>query len=234
LNGSQETIEEAISLDTESGDRRQLGYHYATLGDVLEALADLPGARKARAEALKIRTALGEKGELANARVALASSSIEEGRPAEAELEVRAAIIDLNALGLPDDVGAAYFALLRALLASRKIAEAGQSAREASAVVAKSHDRMVQFEFAIAAARVEAKTGDRSVARAALTKTIAETAKDGFLGQQLEARLALAELEVDLSGTPSLGRKHLAAIEKDAAAKGFLLLTGKARSATER
>jgi hypothetical protein len=51
--------------------------------------------------------------------------------------------------------------------------------------------------------------------------------KHGFVPEQLEARLALGEIEMK-SGASDAGRARLAALEKDAQAKGFLLIARKA------
>jgi hypothetical protein len=129
--------------------------------------------------------------------VASAESSIEEGHSEEAVPVARTAIADLKVLGLPDDESAAYVVLVRALLASGKVAEASQTLRDVGEVVAKSHDRAVQFGFAFLQARVTATMGDKNQARGVLAKTVAESTKDGFFGKQLEARLTLAGIEID-------------------------------------
>jgi hypothetical protein len=58
---------------------------------------------------------------------------------------------------------------------------------------------------------------------------LAEAAAYGYVGYQLEARLALAEVEM-IAGTPA-ARAHLEALEKDARSTGFGLIARKAASA---
>ena len=55
----------------------------------------------------------------------------------------------------------------------------------------------------------------------------AEAARFHLAGAELEARLALGEIEVK-SGHTASGQARLLALEKDAGAKGFLLVARKA------
>lgn len=57
-----------------------------------------------------------------------------------------------------------------------------------------------------------------------------EATESGFLEEQLESRLALGQIEMK-SGKTAAGRARLAALEKDAGAKGFLLIARKAAAA---
>jgi hypothetical protein len=59
---------------------------------------------------------------------------------------------------------------------------------------------------------------------------LADAAKQNLTGIQLEARLAQGEVEMK-SGDRTNGRSHLAALKKDATAKGFLLIALKAAAA---
>ena len=54
-----------------------------------------------------------------------------------------------------------------------------------------------------------------------------ESRELGYRGIELDARLALAEIEMK-EGQTAAGRAHLAAIESDANAKGYHLVTRKA------
>jgi hypothetical protein len=60
----------------------------------------------------------------------------------------------------------------------------------------------------------------------------AEAVRLGLGSQQLEARLAEAEVE-KMSNKPAIERAHLSELEKEATAKGFLLIARKANAATE-
>jgi hypothetical protein len=62
-----------------------------------------------------------------------------------------------------------------------------------------------------------------------LISTLAEARKLGYFGIELEARLALGEIEVK-SGVLTRGRAQLQTVERDASQKGFVLLARKAAS----
>ena len=65
-----------------------------------------------------------------------------------------------------------------------------------------------------------------------LHDTIASATKLGFVRYQLEARLALGEIELK-SGKSKAGRVHLAALHRDATARGFLLIAHNAATASK-
>jgi hypothetical protein len=79
----------------------------------------------------------------------------------------------------------------------------------------------------IAAARVLAASGKLPEAERRLHATIAEARQLHTLDRELESRLTLGEVEL-MSGNAAAGRTRLAAVRKEAAAKGFDLLARKA------
>jgi hypothetical protein len=82
----------------------------------------------------------------------------------------------------------------------------------------------------IVSAQVRASLGKPAAARESLKATLAEAKKYGFIRNELEARLALGEIEMT-SGQAVAGLARLEAVEKDAAAKGFGLIARKAAAA---
>ena len=67
-------------------------------------------------------------------------------------------------------------------------------------------------------------------ARQELAVTITKSRELGYQGIELDARLALAEIEMK-AGQVIAGRTHLAAVEADAKAKGYNLIARKAATA---
>lgn len=74
--------------------------------------------------------------------------------------------------------------------------------------------------------------GEKSKALRSLEKAISEARKYGFANYQLEARLAIGEIELK-AGQKAAGRIHLQALERDARAKGFGLIARKAAAAAK-
>jgi hypothetical protein len=94
----------------------------------------------------------------------------------------------------------------------------------------------MRCQAAITAARIEtaeknvAHPADADAARKELTTIITKSRELGYFGIELDARLALAEIEMK-SGQMVAGRAHLITIEADAKAKSYNLIARKAASA---
>jgi hypothetical protein len=97
----------------------------------------------------------------------------------------------------------------------------------------KSQDRTVSFSVRIAFARVRAALGKPAEARTILKTTLAEAMKCGFVNYQMDAGLALGEIEMKF-GKTSTGHARLAILEKEATAKGFLRIARKAHDITQQ
>jgi hypothetical protein len=69
----------------------------------------------------------------------------------------------------------------------------------------------------------------RTTAMAQLASLVSSARKSGYVGEELEARLARAEIEMK-AGKAASARYHLTVIEKEARAKGFGLVAQKANS----
>ena len=79
-------------------------------------------------------------------------------------------------------------------------------------------------------ARVRAANGHPEDAARNLNVVRAEAVRLGLVSQQLEARLVEAEIE---KMSNKRARAHFSELEKEATAKGFLLIARKAEAATE-
>jgi len=97
--------------------------------------------------------------------------------------------------------------------------------QHARSLAARSQDPYVRWRTAIVAARIEtagqnlAHSTAADAARKELTTIVAKSRELGYFGIELDARLALAEIEMK-SGQMVAGRAHLITIEADAKAKG--------------
>ena len=91
-----------------------------------------------------------------------------------------------------------------------------------------SQNRLVRIPVAITSARVRGTGAGIPAAAQSLKASLDEAVSKGLFGLQLEARLALGEVE-KRGPNPAAGRSRLAALEADATAKGFALIARKAR-----
>ncbi len=230
IGPSKQTFEQALAIYRQIGSESgSAGTTYA-LGRVLLAQGDLAAARKAYEDSLAMRAGLGEKLSDTFSRSRLAAVTVEEGRAAEAETPAREAAEEFRKQKMGDSEAFVLDILARALLAQGKVVEARQVIERAVPLAAKSPHTLLPV--AITAARVRGADGKALEAARSLGGLLAEASRAGLVSYQLEIRLALGEIEVK-SGKAVLGRARLEALEKEAAAKGFGLIAGKAAAARQ-
>jgi DNA-binding winged helix-turn-helix (wHTH) protein/TolB-like protein len=210
------------------------GYAMWSLGSLLLQEGDFTRSRKMYEQALALRTSAGEKLTIAETQLALADLSLEEARsPAEQEVVVRQTLEVFQTQKVRDDETQAWCILARALLAQGKAAAAKDAMQHARSLAAKGQNPETRWQTAITAARIE--TAENNVARSAtgiaarkeLVAIITKSREMGYMGIELDARLALAEIEMK-AGQMTAGRAHLTTIEADAKAKGYNLVARKA------
>ena len=163
----------------------------------------------------------------------LASLSIEEERPSEAEVLARKALEEFRAAKISELQISAHAVLAQALLAQGKLKPAGSEIALGKPLAAKTQQRLLRLQFEIAAAEVltaSGKPADFQAATASLKAVIQEAEKKGIRGPLYEARLALGKAEMQ-HGNKEDGRARLADVEKEAGASGFVLIRKKAATA---
>jgi tetratricopeptide (TPR) repeat protein/TolB-like protein len=235
LEAARKKYDEALSIARELGNKSLMAYALYLLGEVYEAQGNLAAARKSDEQALQIRNELGEPRTVAETQLSLARVSLEEKQFADAESLARAAALQLEKMNTLDDASAGYLILARVLAAKDKLADAQAAVDKASALIERGSDTTVRLRVAIESAILRAKSGapaDLSEAEKSIQSALADATKENLTGIQLEARLAMGEVEMK-SGDRSAGRAHLATLQKDAFSKGFLLIARKAAAARQ-
>jgi len=239
LEESKKMYEQALNINRETGHKRGMGYELAGLSETLSAQGDLVTARKKGEEALAIRTEAGEQWTTAASHASLAALSLDEGRPAAAEALARQAADEFGKLKADENVAETYSVLARSLLEQGKITEAQEVIKTAQKLSARSGVIPLHFEVDIAAALGRAAAANRShpgetaAAKRELEAVLGKATRHGYLGYEFQSRLALGEIEMK-SGKTADGRARLQALERDAKAKGFLLIARKAAAMTEQ
>ena len=225
LGGAKQEMKQALQFWQKNGDRSSQAEALSGLGSVLLEEADFSGARKMYEQALAIRKSGGDQLTIAETQLGLAGLSLEEAHsPAEQEASARQVIEVFQKQKARDDEIQAWCILARALLVQGKAAAAADASGHALSLAGKSQAPETRWRTAIAAARVNS-TGP--AARKELDAVVAKSRELGYRGVELDARLALAEIEIR-AGQPAAGRAHLAAIEADAKSKGYNLIARKA------
>lgn len=232
LDAARKNYEEALAIARDMGNKSLIGYALYLLGEDYAYQGNLAAARKNDEQALQIRKELGEPRTLAETQLSLANLSLEENRFADAESLAREASAQLEKLNSVDDVSVGFWILARALAAEGKATDAQATIEKAAAFAQKGSDTSARLRIAIESATLRSNPGvpaDVSESQKSIQSALAEAIKENLTGVQLEARLALGELE--LSTNRTAGRARLAALQRDATSKGFQLIARHAAAA---
>ena len=200
------------------------------LGAADQAAGDLVQARASLGTALGTSVSLGEALQAAAIRLDLARLDLATGRPVEAarrSREVAAWAAPRRAVILESE---ALAVTAEALLRQGDVAGARAAAGQVRARMGRSEDRELRVVLAPALARAETAAGDGPGALRRLRRAVGEAAQLGFVTSGLEARLALAELELR-QGDPVKARSALEAVRRDAEARGLRRLAAAATAA---
>ncbi len=229
LAGAMQRFAESQAVARETDEKPLLPAALVGSGDVFLQQSLLGDVRKAYEQALAIDKELGLKQEASESSLALAGLDIEDGRAPEAVTLIQESLKEFRAAKSSDDEISGGVLLARALLAAGKPSDALKEIESARALAAKTQNRLVRMDFAIAEARVLLGAGKPAEAGKILELVRADAKKLGLVRYELEARLVLAEVEIK-SGNITSGRAQFAALEKDARARGFLLIASKAKA----
>jgi eukaryotic-like serine/threonine-protein kinase len=235
LGEAAKKYQEALTIAREMGNKSLTAYALYLLGEVYAHQGNLAAARKSDEQALQIRNELGEPRTIGETQLSLANLSLEEKQYANAESLARDASAQLEKLNSVDDASVGYYILARVLAAEAKTADAQAAIEKAAALSQKGSDTSARLRIAIESALLRANSGAPagvSEAKKSIQAALDDASKQNLTGIQLEARLAQGEVEMK-SGDRANGRAHLAALQKDATAKGFLLIARKAAAARQ-
>lgn len=222
---------EALDISRRIECRDAMAGALAELGIVLRDEGDLGSGEKNELEGLSILREIGDKEDAAEYEVELAKMYVDQGNLGAAETMARAAS-DFHK-GKSRIAALAQAIRARALLNQGKIEEARDAADLSLAMVGRSSDREAELAVGIIAAGVHAASNPKAESSKAKQdlQELAKTArKIGFVRDELEARLALATLEMK-SGDRAQARTHLQSLEKDARGSAFVLIASEARAA---
>jgi ATP/maltotriose-dependent transcriptional regulator MalT len=225
LESGRTGLEDALKKSQELGLRSDEAICLAALGDIALAEDDLTSAGRRYQGSLEIHTQLGEKGSIAGTQVSLAALALEQNHGAQAESLSRQAAEEFQLEKMPNQEAAARDLLAQALLFQHKLDEA--SAESAAAAALGATDPPTVLSLAITEARVSAAKG-RSAAAVQKLLATAQRAHDlGLVPYQLQARLAIAEIQM-ANGSADQARAGLASLSRDARQLSYQLISRKA------
>jgi serine/threonine protein kinase/tetratricopeptide (TPR) repeat protein len=233
LDHAQDMFEQALVIKRKAQNRHSEAYTLSALGTLFEYRGDLAAAKKNIGDALAIRTQLGEVGGTTSEdKLALATIALEEGQTADALAGAQTAAAEYQAQNASSKEGLARSLAARALLAQGKLQDAQSESKQAESLVAKSDDPTLSLPVHITSARVAAAAGDSTGARKTLDAALASATKVNLVIYQFEARLAIGDLELH-AGQTAAGHDRLSKLEKDATARGYVLIARKAHAANQ-
>jgi eukaryotic-like serine/threonine-protein kinase len=230
LGAAERNFREALAAERKLGDKSDTASILDSLADLLVAQANLQEAEQDYGEALSIQQAMGAKGAVATSRMGLATVALERNDPAQAETAARTSVEVFHSEKDTADEIMARVVLARSLLAQNRLPDAQKEMNSAIALVTDALQGNVRYSALILSERLRATLdGKSNGARAieSLRKIARDAEKSGMPGFDLEARLAIGEIESD-GGRKPPGRAELDLVQKEAQARGFSLIAQKA------
>jgi DNA-binding winged helix-turn-helix (wHTH) protein/tetratricopeptide (TPR) repeat protein len=228
-NGSLTVSREAIDICTRLGDRSKVAIALFNLGRALRLQGRTTEARNAESQSVSGFEAIGDKQSAARARLMIAQLLLDDGELQQAQVDSRNAANVFVREKAARDAALAYSVFSQAMLREGNLVGAQQAIDEAARFLSKCSDREAELIVAISAAQIQVVSG--GLARDSAAKSFEEIASKanrlGFVPYELEPRLALAEIEVNV-GDHATARSHLEALQKEAAERGFGLIALKA------
>ncbi len=227
--GAIQVSQEGVNICNKMGDRSKSAIALLNLGRALRLQGKASEASAAESEAVSAFEAIGDKQSAARARLMIAELLLDGDNLQAAQSTSIAAADEFAREKAARDAALAYAVLSQVLLREGSLLEARKAIEESSNYLARCSDREAEMMVAMAAARVEAVSGNMSQedAARALQQIVAKANHLGFVPYELEPQLAIAEIELTF-GDGASARSHLEAVQKEAVNRGFGLIAMKA------
>jgi len=227
LDQARQACQEALDLSRSSGNKVEIASALRELGVIAKLNDKLDEARKMLTEAIAVDREGGGEKQAAEVELQLAEVEAEAGQPEDARRQANAALSYLRQHDEKASQVGAQSLLASIDLQQGNTAEAARAMETAHALLRQIprawESRIV---YSITEARVQAANGKLVEARTSLNSVVADTSKDSSIRYQLEARLALCEVEAKTA--PASARLHAKALEQEARGKGFAMIARKA------
>ncbi len=230
LNSSMQLPQQAAGIQQQINDEHFYANTLVEIGQLHRQQDDSDGAKKSYEEALAIRQQGGEKDSLAETQVFLAELACDSNHGPTAEKLAQDAVQEFQTDDESDSQILALALLSRSLLEQGKIPGAQAAIGKAKTLSAKSSGVSTRLVFQLDSAYALAAAKDFNRAEQLARGALAEAKNHGFYQRQLEASLALGEIQM-AGQDPAAGRAVLLQLARDARARGFLLIARKASAA---
>jgi tetratricopeptide (TPR) repeat protein len=225
LEQAEKQLNDALASSRTLGLRTDSAWALGALGDVLLAKDDLAGAEHSYREALDLRKQLNQQEAIPGSQVSLAGLALEREDLSGAETTARDAVRQAHELGDAEQEMLARNLLARALLTQGKPDAANTELQAAAKLSAR--DETAKLTWAITHGQLFVARGRTAEARQALSRALQQAKTMEYIPGQLQARLALAQVEVRSAG-PKRGVQELQSLAQDAAKLHFRLAARRA------
>jgi serine/threonine protein kinase/Tfp pilus assembly protein PilF/TolB-like protein len=222
--------QQSSNIEQEIGRKILYASSLTEVGRVLRQQGKAEEAQQAYRQSLSLEDELGNKSDAAETRLALAELDCDSGKGTEAEQLSRAAVETFRADAYTDEESLAQSMVSRALLQQGKPEEARSAMAEAVRLSQKSQAVLVRIPVMIDQAYLLAAGDNRGGAEVTAQDALTRARNLGLFRLQLEASLALGEIQME-KRNPVLGRRRLEDTEESARSKGFELIAQKANVA---
>lgn len=226
LPDSEKNIRESLAISQRARFESLHGSALLSLGDLQLAKAEIAEARASYDEARKRFEQIGEKNNIAASQLAIAKLLLEQSKPADAEALARAAAKEFANESDSDDEADARTTVARALVAENKLPEADEELAAAASLGPR--DRLIQISLAVARAEAQHREGKTPAAVAELSAQLDNARKLALVGQELQIRLMLAEL--NQTADSKSAKAELQSVAADAEKAGYNRIATRARA----
>jgi DNA-binding winged helix-turn-helix (wHTH) protein/tetratricopeptide (TPR) repeat protein len=226
LSAAEESCHQALELYRKTGEKNLITRVLFDLGNIASVEDKREESRKTFSEALAIDREVHDAGAGVTVELGLANLEQEEGRSAEARKLLDDIFSYLHAHKDPNQEISAQCQLAEIALKQGNAAEAKSAMDAARKLVRPGQWLEERYTFEITNARFQAANGNPRGARQSLKAVVADATKHDYVHYQLEAGLALCEVEAKTD--PAAARLDARALEKQARAKGFAMIARKA------
>lgn len=226
LSAAQQSCQESLDLYRKSGEKSWMVRALFDLGNIASLQDRDEDSRKRFSEALAIVHETRDAGEDIIVNLGLARLEKEEGHLAESRKLLDHVFGLVHAHKNPNEEISANNLLAETALQEGNLAEAQAAIGAAQNLLRPGQFLEGRYVFGITNARIQAATGNLRGARDSLKALVADTARHHYVHYELEARLALCEVE--LKADPSTAHLEARELQKEASLRGFNRIARKA------
>lgn len=236
LPEAEATYRQLLEIDRNSGKHWRMDFTFSNLGAVLAQEGHLAEARRVLNDVQQHSLQTTGRLDFGSSTITLAQIDVAEGRPQDAEARLRpmAKVLEEDQHGF----ASTYYDQIAAVqLAEHKAAEAQRSAAHARELLHGTNTGFDSYHLAIIETKIaaalhpeDANAQARSLSR--LRQISSECKKSGYFGLELDARLAMGEIEMRSNAT-SMAQNDLIQLEHEASARGFGLIARQAAAARQ-